>query len=99
MLIYMGELLSAEAVANDAGKLFTSLVFRSERFDFKLQENVPFGEGVIVTDECLTYLPNYKKQVGETVSIGVRPIIGKNKRDIYYLTLTDILDPAEMLTA
>lgn len=95
----MGELLSAETVVNDDGKAFTSLVFRSERYDFKLKENVAFGEGIIVTDECLLYLPNYKKQVGEMVSIGVRPIIGKNKRDIYYLTLTDILDPAEMLTA
>lgn len=99
MLIYMGELLSAEAVVNDAGKSFTSLVFRSERFDFKLGENVPFGEGVIVTDECLHYLPIYQKHVGEMVSLGVRPIIGKNKRDIYYLTLTSVLDPAELLTA
>ena len=28
-----------------------------------------------------------------------RPIIGKNKRDIYYLTLSDVLDPTELLTA
>lgn len=99
MLIYMGELLSAETVVNDDGKAFTSLVFRSERYDFKLQENVPFGEGVIVTDECVHFLNNYKKHVGEMVSISVRPIIGKNKRDIYYLTLSDVLDPAEVLTA
>lgn len=99
MLIYMGELLSAEAVVNDAGKSFTSLTFRSERYDFKLGENVPFGEGIIVTDECLHFLPNYQKHVGEMVSISVRPIIGKNKRDIYYLTLSNVLDPAEMLTA
>lgn len=94
MLIYMGELLKAETVDG-----FASLTFRAERFDYKLGEVVPFGEGIIVTDECKDFMPNYQKHVGEVVSLSVRPIIGKNKRDIYYLTLTDILDPAEVLTA
>ncbi len=94
MLIYMGELLNAEEKDG-----FKSLTFRSERFDFKLQEVVPFGEGLIITDECAHFMQNYKKHIGERVSISVRPIIGKNKRDIYYLTLSDILDPAEILTA
>lgn len=94
MLIYMGELLKVESKDG-----FDSLTFRAERFDFKLQEVVPFGEGVIVTDECKHLMGNYQKHVGEMVSISVRPIIGKNKRDIYYLTLSDILDPTEMLTA
>lgn len=93
MLIYMGELLKAEEKDG-----FKSLTFRAERYDFKLGEVVPFGEGIIVTDECAHFMPNYQKHVGEMVSISVRPIIGKNKRDIYYLTQTDILDPAEMLT-
>ncbi len=90
----MGELLKAEDKDG-----FKSLTFRSERYDFKLGEVVPFGEGIIVTDECEHFMPNYQKHVGEMVSISVRPIIGKNKRDIYYLTLSNILDPAEILTA
>lgn len=93
MLVYMGELLKA-----DTKDGFSSLTFRSERWDSKLGETVPFGEGIIVTDECKQFMSNYQRQVGQTISISVRPIIGKNKRDIYYLTLSDILDPAEMLT-
>lgn len=98
MLIYMGELLSAETTVDGAGKSFTSLTFRSERYDFKLKELVPFGEGIIVTDECLGFLSNYRSRIGEVISISVRPIIGKNKRDIYYLTLSDILDASEMMS-
>lgn len=93
MLVYMGELLKAETKDG-----FSSLTFRSERWDSKLGEMVTFGEGLIVTDECKGFMSNYQRHVGDTVSISVRPIIGKNKRDIYYLTLSDILDPAEMLT-
>lgn len=93
MLIYMGELLKAEDKDG-----FKSLTFRSERFDYKLGEVVPFGEGIIVTDECEDFMSNYQKHVGEVISISVRPIIGKNKRDIYYLTLSDVLDPTELLT-
>lgn len=93
MLVYVGELLKVESKDG-----FDSLTFRSERYDFKLGEVVPFGEGIIITDECKHFMSNYSKHIGETVSISVRPIIGKNKRDIYYLTLTDILDPVELLT-
>jgi hypothetical protein len=90
----MGELLKAEQKGD-----FCSLTFRAEKYDQRLEEMVTFGEGIIVTDECKQFLPNYQKHVGEMVAISVRPIIGKNKRDIYYLTLTDILDPSEILTA
>jgi len=93
MLIYMGELLNAEEKNG-----FASLTFRSERWDFKLGEKVPFGEGIIITDECKHFMPNYQNHIGETISVSVRPIIGKNKRDVYYLTLTDVLDPTELLT-
>lgn len=93
MLVYIGELLKAESKDG-----FDSLTFRSERYDYKLGEVVPFGEGIIVTDECKEFMPNYQNHVGEMVQISVRPIIGKNKRDIYYLTLTDILSPSELLT-
>ena len=94
MLVYMGELLKVEDKDG-----FKSLTFRSERYDYKLGEIVPFGEGIIVTDECEHFMANYQKHVGNVVSISVRPIIGKNKRDIYYLTLSDVLDWTELLTA
>ena len=93
MLVYVGELLKV-----DSKDGFDSLVFRAERYDMRLGETVPFGEGIIITDECKEFIPNYHKYVGETVSIAVRPIIGKNKRDIYYLTQTDVLDPSTLLT-
>lgn len=94
MLIYVGELLEVESKDD-----FNSLVFRAERYDYRLKETVPYGEGIIVTDECKEFMNNYRKHIGETISIVVRPVIGKNKRDIYYLTQTDICDPAALLTA
>ena len=98
-LLYVAELLRVDVQQKEGSPDFVSLVFRSERFDMRLGEVVPFGEGIIVTDECKEFIPNYHKHVGEVVSISVRPIIGKNKRDIYYLTLTDVLDPSSVLTA
>ncbi len=93
MLIYMGELLKVE---NNDG--FKTLTFETETYDYGLGKNVPCSEQVIVTDECQHFMSNYKNHVGEVVTLSVRATPKKKGGGVWFLTLSDILDPATILT-
>lgn len=92
MLIYMGEILKVE---NNDG--FKTITFESEQYDYGLKKNVPCSEQVIITDECSEFMGNYQKHVGEMVSLSVRATPKKKGSGVWFLTLSNILDPSEIM--
>ncbi|AXH76073.1 MAG: hypothetical protein [Inoviridae sp.] len=94
MIIYMGEILKVE---NNDG--FKTITFEAERYDRGLNKNVPCSEQVIITDECEHFWSNYQKHIGETVSISVSAVPKKKGGGVWFLTQSDVLDPASVLTA
>lgn len=94
MIIYMGEILKVE---NNDG--FKTITFEAERFDRDLSKTVQYAEKVIITDECEQFMSNYKKHIGETVTISVSATPKKKGGGVWFLTQSDVLDPAAVLTA
>lgn len=89
MLLFVGELVQVQT--GD----YKTLVFRSTRYDMGLKERVPCSVNVAVSDECIHYLDNYTKHIGDTIAIGVNALVTQKGR-IFYLTDTDILDITEL---
>lgn len=84
MLIFMAELVDVQQ--GD----FDSLVFKSKRYDSRLGENVTYAESVGISQECKQFIPNYKKHIGQVVSVGVNALKTK-KGGIFLLATTDVI--------
>lgn len=91
-------LFTAELIDVQNGE-FNSLVFKSKKFDYGLNEEVPCSVSIGISKDCEIYIPNYKKHIGERVLIGVEPRITKNKSSIFSFVKTDILDVAKLFTS
>lgn len=91
MLLFVGELLDVQE--GD----YKTLVFKSTKFDRGLQESVPCSESVGISDECAAFIPNYKKHIGEMISVPIAAI--KTKRGgIFLLSQGDLIDIPQMLS-
>ncbi len=84
MLLFTGELLDVQT-----GE-YNSLVFKSKRYDMGLKQEVPCSESVGISDECLPFLQNYKKCIGDDVAVPVLAIKTK-KGGIFLLTNGDVI--------
>lgn len=81
-LVFLGKLLDVRT--GD----YNSLVFESERYDFGLQKIVPVSETVGISNECMHFLPNYKKHIGDDILVPVNALKTK-KGGIFLLTQGD----------
>lgn len=88
MLIFSGNLVDVQT--GD----YNSLIFESERYDSRLKKNVTYAEMVGVAKECLEFMPNYRKYIGQSIFVGVSALKTK-KGGIFLLCNTDVLKVAK----
>lgn len=93
MYLYTAELINVQE--GD----FRSLVFRTQKWDRNLNQNVPASASIGIGNDMVPYIPNYKKHIGEKILIGVEPRVTKDKRNVFSWVTTDILDISTLLTA
>ncbi len=84
MLLFTGELLEVQK-----GE-YNSLVFKSEKYDMGLKIKVPCSQSIGISQECMIFLSNYEKHVGQNVAVPVTPLKTK-KGGIFLLTEGDVV--------
>ena len=90
MLMFSGRLVDVQV--GD----YNSLIFRAEKYDFRLKERVVYGESISIPNELLDVIPNFKKHIGENVLIGIRAILTKDKK-MFFMADSDVIDTEELL--
>lgn len=91
-------LFTAELIDVQDGE-FRSLIFKSQKWDRYLNQNVPMSMSVGIGNDLAVNIPNYKKHIGEKILIGVEPRITKDKKGIFAWATTDVLDVTQLLTS
>lgn len=76
---------------------FNSLIFSAKRYDSRLKKTVEYAESVGISKECLDFIPNYRKYIGEVLAVGVTALQTK-KGGIFLLTTTDVLNESFMIS-
>lgn len=69
---------------------YKSLIFEAKKWDSRLKKNVVYAESVGISKECEGFIPNYRKHIGETLSVGVSALVTK-KGGVFLLATTDAL--------
>lgn len=84
MLIFTSELVDVQD-----GE-YKSLIFKAKRYDSRLKETITYAESVGISKECEQFIPNYRKHINETLSVGVSALVTK-KGGVFLLATTDAL--------
>lgn len=88
-MIFVGKLVSVQK--GD----YKSLIVRAERFDYRLKENVVYGESIAIPEELLDLIPKFEKYVDQVICVAVRAIVTKQNK-IFLMADSDFMTPEEL---